>query len=74
LANLRYGFFFATLPRRPAFRSCIFTVDIEPGVLRVLFNEAVSWGFVRHLFLKLDTNVLFLCMAPRASHYSFYSG
>ena len=40
LANLRYGFFFATLPRRQAFRSCLFTVDVETGDLRVLFNEA----------------------------------
>ena len=42
LASLRYVFFFATLPRRPASRSCLFTVDIETGVLRVLFNEASS--------------------------------
>ena len=31
-----------TLPRRPASRSHLFTVDIETGVLRVLFNEAAS--------------------------------
>ena len=43
------------LPRRPASRSRLFTVDIETGVLWVLFNEAVSWGLVRRLFLKLDT-------------------
>ena len=42
LACLTYGFFFATLPRRPASRSRLFTVDIETGVLRVLFNEAAS--------------------------------
>ena len=55
LASLRYGFFFATLPRRPASRSRLFTVDIETGVLGVLFNEAASWVLVRCLFLKLDT-------------------
>ena len=33
-----------TLPRRPASRSCLFTVDVDTGVLRVLFNEAASWG------------------------------
>ena len=42
LANLRYGFFFATLSRRPASRSRLFTVDVETGVLRVLFNEAAN--------------------------------
>ena len=31
-----------TLPRKPASRSCPFTVDIETGVLRVMFNEAAS--------------------------------
>ena len=31
-----------TLPRRPASRSRLFTVDIETGVLRVLFNDAAS--------------------------------
>ena len=41
LASLRYGFFFATLPRRPASRSRLFTVDFETGALQVLFNEAV---------------------------------
>ena len=43
-----------TLPRRPESQSRLFTVDIETGVLRVLFNEAASWGLVRRLFLKLD--------------------
>ena len=33
------------------------------GVLRVLFNEAASWGLVRRLFLKLDTNVLVLLLS-----------
>ena len=42
-------------PRRPASLSRLFTVDIETGILRVLFNEAASLGLVRHLFLKLDT-------------------
>ena len=42
LASLRYGFFIATRPRRPASRSRLFTVDVETGVLRVLFNEAAS--------------------------------
>ena len=60
LASLKYGFFFATLPRRPASRCRLFTVDVEIGVLRVLFNEAASCGLVRHRFLKLDTNVLVL--------------
>ena len=32
----------ATLPRRPASWSHLFTVDVETGVLRVLFNEAAS--------------------------------
>ena len=41
--------------KRPAFRSLLFTADVETGVLRVLFNEAACWGLVRHLFLKLDT-------------------
>ena len=59
----KYGFFFATLPRRPASRSRLFTVHVEPGVLRVLFNEAASWGLVRCLFLKLDTNVLVLLLS-----------
>jgi hypothetical protein len=48
-------FFFATLTRNPASRSHLFTVDVETGVLRALFNEAASWGLVRCLFLKLDT-------------------
>ena len=30
-------------------------VDVETGVLRVLFNEAASLGLMRCLFLKLDT-------------------
>ena len=55
LASLRYGFFFTTLPRRPTSWSCLFIVDVETGVLQVLFNEAASWGLVRRLFLKLDT-------------------
>ena len=37
---LRYVFFFATLPRRQASRSRLFTVDVESVVLRVLFHEA----------------------------------
>ena len=32
--------FFATLPWMPASRSRLFTVDVETGVLQVLFNEA----------------------------------
>lgn len=32
LAGLKYAFFFATLPRRPASRRCIFTLDFETGV------------------------------------------
>ena len=44
-----------TLPRRPASLSRLFTVDVETGDLQVLFDEAASWGLVRHLFLKLDT-------------------
>ena len=31
-----------SLPRRPASRRRLFTVDVETGVLRVLFNEAAS--------------------------------
>ena len=42
LDSLRYGFFFATLPKRPASWSHLFTVDVETGVLWVLFNEAAS--------------------------------
>ena len=42
LASLRYGLFFATLPRRPASRSRLFIVDVETGVLRIPFNEAAS--------------------------------
>ena len=60
LASLRYGYFFATLPRRPASWIRLFTVDVETGVLWVLFNEASSWGLVRRLFLKLDT-LMYLC-------------
>ena len=30
------------LPRMPASRNRLFTVDVETGVLRVLFNEAAS--------------------------------
>ena len=52
-----------TLPRRPASRSCVFTVDVETGVLWVLFNAAASWGLVRCLFLKLDTYVLVLLLS-----------
>ena len=36
-------------------RSRLFTVDVDTGVLRVLFNEDASWGPVRGLFLKLQT-------------------
>ena len=43
------------LPRRPASWSRLFTVDVETGVLQVLFIEAASCGLVRRLFLKLDT-------------------
>ena len=32
----------ATLPRRSSSQSRLFTVDVETGVLRVLFNEAAS--------------------------------
>ena len=42
LASLRYGFFCATLPGRPASRSHLFTADVETGILQVLFNEAAS--------------------------------
>ena len=60
-----------TLPRRPASCTRLFTVDVETGVLWVLFNEAASWGLVRRLFLNLDTlNVLVLllsCAPDRAS-------
>ena len=42
LVSLRHGFFFETLPRKPASRSHLFTVNIEIGVLRVIFNEAAS--------------------------------
>ncbi|MGJ0282540.1 hypothetical protein [Streptococcus pyogenes] len=31
-----------TLPRRPASQSRLFTVDVETGVLQVLFNEAAT--------------------------------
>jgi hypothetical protein len=31
-----------TLPRRPAFRSCLFAVDVETRVLWIPFNEAAS--------------------------------
>ena len=44
-----------TLPRRPASRSRVFTVDVETGVLRVLFNE----GLVKRLFYQTrHSNVL----------------
>ena len=60
-----------TMCRRPASRSRLFTVDVETGVLRVLFNEADSFGLVRCLFLKLDTLVQ---LRTGSSHSSFYSG
>ena len=63
LASLRYGFFFAIQPRRPASRSRLFTIDVETGVLRVLFNEAASWELVRCLFLKLDS-LMYLTSCP----------
>ena len=63
LVSLRHGFFFETLPRKPASRSRLFTVNVEIGVLRVLFNEAASLGLVRCLFLKLDTSVLVLLLS-----------
>jgi hypothetical protein len=59
LATLNYSFFFATLPRRPASWSRLFTVDVETGVLRVLFHEAASLGLERRLLLKLD-NLMYL--------------
>ena len=49
-ASLKYGFFFATLLRRPASRSCLFTVDVETGVLRVLFNKAASLHYISDQF------------------------
>ena len=42
LPSLGYGFFFATLPRKPASRSHLFTVDVETGILRVPFNDLLS--------------------------------
>ena len=42
LAILRYSFSFATLPRRPASRSRLFTVDVETGILWGPFNEGSS--------------------------------
>ena len=71
LASVRYGF--ATLPRRPASWSRLFTVDVETGVFWVLFNESASWGLVRRLFLKLDT-LMYFSLCTGASHSSFYSG
>ena len=59
-----------TLPRRPAYRSRLFTVDVETGGLRVLLNEAAIWGLVRCLFLKLDTMYLFSCALERPTPLS----
>jgi hypothetical protein len=54
---MRYGFFFATLPRRPASRSRLFTLDIETGVLQILFNEAAG--------LALSKKAEHLCITER---------
>lgn len=60
LAVLRCGFYFATMPRSPASWICLLTGDAETGLLWALFNEPAGGEPVRHLFLKLDTNVFVL--------------
>ena len=52
MASLRYGFFFATLPKRPASRSRLFTVDVETVFLPVLFKEAASEALALVRILK----------------------
>jgi hypothetical protein len=64
LASLRYGFFFATLPRRSASRSRLFTVDVETGVLRVLFNEAATCETSVSKTRHSNVLVLLLSCAP----------
>ena len=48
------------LPRRPASRSPLFTVNVETGVLLLLFNEAASWGLVRLVRSSLFLAILSL--------------
>lgn len=68
--SLRYGFFFATLSRKPASQSHLFTVHVETGLFLGLFNEAASWGPVRRGFVILDSRT-HSCTGD--SHSSFYS-
>ena len=63
LVSLRYGFFFAALPRRLTSQSRLFTVDVETGVLRVLFNEAASWRYVSQT-RNYNVLVILLSCAP----------
>ena len=60
LARLRYGFSFATLPRRPASRSRLFTVDVETGVCGYYLMKLPGED-LRRLFLKLDSLYLSSC-------------
>ncbi|MBN3274935.1 TBL1R protein, partial [Polyodon spathula] len=50
LASLRYGFVFATLSRRPASRSRLFTVDVETGVLRTTIIWDAQTGEAKQQF------------------------
>lgn len=63
LASLRYGFFFPTLPRRPASRSYLFTVDDETGVLRVLYNECQLGTCEASVSQTRHSNVLVLLLS-----------
>ena len=52
-----------TLPRSTASQSCLFTVDIEMGVLWVLFNEAASWGREASVSQTRHSNVFVLLLS-----------
>ena len=72
LASLRYGFFFATLPRSPSSRSHFFTVDVETSVLWVLFNEANTACQLTQCAIGTQERwllVMGLCMPMQIFHY-----
>lgn len=59
LASLKHGFFFVTVPLRPASWSLLTPVH----VLWVRCNEAASEGCVRNRFLKLHTDAFVLLLS-----------
>ena len=52
-----------TLPRKPASQSRLSTVDVETGVLRLLFNEAAIWGLEASDSQTRHSNVLVLLLS-----------